>query len=251
MGRLEVFKEMNEAANSLGDRIRHASDLFEGYALGSGRGDNLVYLANALDHGKWEFSGIPVFMIYGTAGKCNEDSSPRYNHFASTVFPDTRYTSHELKKALDENPGDYDTTLGGIFVHKDAVNPILQKVVGSADAFEDRIKKYDGIDMLLLELGSDGYIKGVEAAADPSSGFHIHRKGDCYELRAGMGNIMKARQIAVVALGKQKSNGVYHFVNGNYKPDHSPNVLRTHPSLSLILDEEAASHLPRKTGSFG
>ena len=59
----------------------------------------------------------------------------------------------------------------------------------------------------------------------------------------GIGSIMKARKIILVATGKAKAQAVHDMVKGPVTPQCPASVLQLHPDVTVFVDEAAASML--------
>jgi glucosamine-6-phosphate deaminase len=59
----------------------------------------------------------------------------------------------------------------------------------------------------------------------------------------GIGTIMSARSIVLLASGRSKAEPVRGMVRGPITPRLPASVLQLHPDVIVILDEEAASLL--------
>jgi glucosamine-6-phosphate deaminase len=59
----------------------------------------------------------------------------------------------------------------------------------------------------------------------------------------GIGSIMKARKIVIIATGAAKAAAVKAMINGDVDPQCPASVLQLHPSVTVFLDEAAASLL--------
>jgi glucosamine-6-phosphate deaminase len=59
----------------------------------------------------------------------------------------------------------------------------------------------------------------------------------------GLGTIMEARHVVLVATGAQKAQAVRDFVEGPVAAICAASVLQFHPHASILLDEAAASSL--------
>jgi glucosamine-6-phosphate deaminase len=54
---------------------------------------------------------------------------------------------------------------------------------------------------------------------------------------------MKAKQILLIATGKDKAHAVNMMINDAISPRVPATILRTHPNVIVLLDKEAASEL--------
>ena len=62
-------------------------------------------------------------------------------------------------------------------------------------------------------------------------------------LTMGIGTIMRARSILVVASGADKAEAVRKTVNGPVTPEVPASILQLHPNVTIIGDEAALSGL--------
>ena len=59
----------------------------------------------------------------------------------------------------------------------------------------------------------------------------------------GIGEIMRAKKILMLASGKNKADAVFRMISGKVDESCPASVLQLHPSVTVILDKEAASKL--------
>ena len=59
----------------------------------------------------------------------------------------------------------------------------------------------------------------------------------------GIGTIMRAKRILLIASGKDKSAIVKEALFGPVRPQVPASILQLHPDVTVVLDEEAASCL--------
>lgn len=129
-------------------------------------------------------------------------------------------------------------------------------------AYEAAIEERGGIDLQLLGLGNNGHIGFNEPAPDFPVQTHIvdltqstidanarffESEGDVprQAITMGIGTIMKARGVVLVANGRGKADIVAKALFGPVTPDVPASVLQMHPNVTVVLDEEAASALPQ------
>jgi len=126
--------------------------------------------------------------------------------------------------------------------------------------YEEIIKAVGGIDLQLLGIGHDGHI-GFNEPAD-----HFAVTTQCVDLTdetieankrffaskddvprqaytMGIGTIMKARKVLLIANGKGKAEIVKKSFFGPVCPQVPASILQLHPDFTLVIDEEAASLL--------
>lgn len=59
----------------------------------------------------------------------------------------------------------------------------------------------------------------------------------------GIGSIMKARAILIIATGADKAQAVKDMIQGPVDPQCPASILQLHPHVTVMLDEPAASLL--------
>lgn len=130
-------------------------------------------------------------------------------------------------------------------------------------AYETSIARAGGIDLQLLGLGHNGHI-GFNEPADV-----FPKATNCVDLtestiRAnsrlfdsadevprqaytmGIGTIMRARKILVVAAGSDKAEIVRDAFTGDVTPRVPASILQFHPDVTVIVDAEAGALLPQE-----
>ena len=127
-------------------------------------------------------------------------------------------------------------------------------------AYEDKIKAAGGIDIQLLGIGSNGHIAFNEPAdafqrwshvvnlkestiADNSRFFDSVEDVPTQAVTMGIGSIMQAKRILIIALGEKKAKAIKQVINGNVTPECPASILQFHKDVTLMLDKGAASLL--------
>ncbi|MEP7116275.1 MAG: glucosamine-6-phosphate deaminase [Acidobacteriota bacterium] len=128
--------------------------------------------------------------------------------------------------------------------------------------YEQAIQRAGGIDLLLLGLGANGHIgfnePGPELQA-PTHPVSLHGStrlanadrfgGDPARvperaLTIGMGQVLRARHVVLMATGAAKEAAVAAMTSGPLTTGCPASWLQVHPDLTLVLDREAAAALP-------
>ena len=126
--------------------------------------------------------------------------------------------------------------------------------------YEDKIKAAGGIDLQILGIGRNGHIAFNEPAADFAPATHIveltestieankrfFASADDVPRRAltmGIGSIMKARSIVIIATGSDKAEAVRDMVKGPISPSCPASILQAHPDTVVMVDEAAGALL--------
>lgn len=127
-------------------------------------------------------------------------------------------------------------------------------------AYEEAIAAVGGTDLQLLGVGTDGHIGFNEPGSSFASRTRIKslieqtRRDNArffsgladvphHVLTQGLGTIMDARHVILVATGAQKAQAVREFVEGPVSAICPASVLQFHPHATVLLDEAAASAL--------
>jgi glucosamine-6-phosphate deaminase len=125
--------------------------------------------------------------------------------------------------------------------------------------YEEEIAEAGGIDLQILGIGANGHIGFNEPG--PSLMAHTHRatlkastrranaiffSGDVYAvpteaLSMGMGTILKARRLLLLATGKSKARALVGAVRGPLTTRLPASFLQLHPAVEIVCDEAAAA----------
>lgn len=131
---------------------------------------------------------------------------------------------------------------------------------GACREYEAAIADAGGIDLQLLGVGTDGHIGFNEPGSSLASRTRIKtlteqtRKDNArffgapdevpgHVLTQGLGTIMDARHVILIAFGGQKAQAVHDFVEGPVAAICPASVLQLHPHATILIDEAAASGL--------
>ncbi len=160
------------------------------------------------------------------------------------------------------------------FMHENLFNEIdiaeenIHLPVGdSADSsvecekYEEAMKNHQ-VDIQLLGVGSNGHIGFNEPGTAFESTTHIidlkektrednARFFDSIDevptqaITMGISTILRAKKILLIATGANKADAVYDMLKGEVSINCPASALRNHDDVVVILDEEAASKLPK------
>ena len=138
---------------------------------------------------------------------------------------------------------------------------------GNAQALTRECRRYDaaiqksgGVDLQLLGIGHNGHIGFNEPADNFGYGtqvvnltsstinankrfFESERDVPRQAISMGIGTIMAAREIMLLATGSDKADAIRKMVKGPVTPSLPASILRLHHKVTLLLDEAAASKL--------
>lgn len=151
-----------------------------------------------------------------------------------------------------------------LFSHKPFAQSFVPDGTNTDAAAETR--RYDAViaqhpvDLQLLGLGQNGHIGFNEPGTDPASTTHkvaltastieanarfFDNVNDVprYAYSMGIGSILQAKEILIVAYGADKADAVAAMIQGPVTPDVPASYLQNHQNVQVILDEAAASQL--------
>lgn len=127
--------------------------------------------------------------------------------------------------------------------------------------YESAIARAGGIDLQILGIGTNGHIGFNEPATGLQSNTHLARlkpetrrsNANLFDgrvsavpreaLSMGVGTILRARAVILMANGSRKADAVKATVEGPVTTRMPASLLQLHRHVELILDEAAASKL--------
>jgi glucosamine-6-phosphate deaminase len=129
--------------------------------------------------------------------------------------------------------------------------------------YEEKIKSYGGIDIQILGIGRNGHIGFNEPGSSLSSRTRVKTLAEetirdnarfftdeqevpRFCLTMGIGTVMEAKIIILLASGKGKSDAIKSCVEGAVTASVPASALQLHPRVKILVDEEASSLLTNK-----
>ncbi len=130
--------------------------------------------------------------------------------------------------------------------------------VAECERYENELSKIGGVDLQILGIGQNGHIAFNEpdenliavthltgltkSTIEANSRFfasedEVPKKA----LTMGMGSILKAKKIVILANGENKSKAVAELLNDNITTSNPATMLKVHPDVTLICDKAAFS----------
>ena len=126
--------------------------------------------------------------------------------------------------------------------------------------YERRIEECGGIDLQILGIGSDGHIAFNEPTSslrsrtrlktlskqtiDDNARFFDRRdEVPIYAITMGVGTILDARQLVLVASGAAKAGAIAQAVEGPVTSMVTASAIQLHQNATVIVDEDAATAL--------
>ncbi|MCI1636087.1 glucosamine-6-phosphate deaminase [Bifidobacterium sp.] len=168
-----------------------------------------------------------------------------------------------------EHPQSYRSTISRTVVEPLGLNPDNVHVPnGNLDTIKEAGAEYDaaiaqagGVDIQILGIGTDGHIGFNEPGSSLASGTRIKTlteqtridnarffEGDINKVPShcitqGIGTILRARHLVLLAFGAGKAEAVAETVEGGISAFCPASALQLHPHATVIVDDAAASRL--------
>lgn len=183
----------------------------------------------------------------------------------------TTFNLDEFVGLPPSHPGSYRRFMEEhLFAHADIRRERINFLRGEAgdlraecERYEEAIEAAGGIDVQILGLGTNGHIGFNEPAGALEARTHrvvlepeTRRNNAALfggdpdlvpreALSMGMGTILHARAIVLLATGKSKAACVERLLNGPITTRLPASFLQIHPAVEVVLDEPAAGNLIR------
>lgn len=168
-----------------------------------------------------------------------------------------------------EHPESYHSFMwNNFFKHIDILPENVNILNGNAEDlvkecadYEARIVEAGGIDLFMGGVGEDGHIAFNEPFSSLNSRTRVKTLtqdtiqvnsrffgGDVNlvpktALTVGVGTVLAAKKVLILATGPKKARAVRHGVEGSYNHQWTISALQVHPNGILICDEPAAGEL--------
>ena len=153
------------------------------------------------------------------------------------------------------------------FSHIDILPENINALDGSKEDMIQECQRYESlidanpIDIQILGIGMDGHIAYNEPGSPLDGACHVvdlHQESiessldygfDHIEdvptqgVTQGIGTIMKAKQLIMMAKGEKKADLVKRMIYGEVTSDFPSSIIQRHPNVIVCLDRSAASQL--------
>ena len=139
-------------------------------------------------------------------------------------------------------------------------NGLAEDLAAQCKEYDEKIKELGGIDVQLLGIGNNGHIAFNEPDTELSAGTHvISLTQNTIEANArffdniddvpktaitmGVGGIMKAKKIILIASGESKAEAIKGIFSGKITTENPASMLQMHRDAVVIVDKDAAKLL--------
>jgi glucosamine-6-phosphate deaminase len=133
-------------------------------------------------------------------------------------------------------------------------------ILTSGDAYEEAIVAAGGVDLQILGIGTTGHIGFNEPGSslasttrwktlteqtrrDNARFFDSIDDVPTHCITQGLGTIMRARHLVLLAFGEGKAQAIAEALEGPVSASHPGSAVQLHPHVTVIVDEPAASAL--------
>lgn len=227
------------AADAIESLLIRKPDAVLGLATGSSPLSIYDELVDRHAAGRLSFARARGFTLDEYVG-LPPDHPERYRHVIDTVFA----------SRVDFAPG----AVAG-------PDGLADDLPAACARYEEAIAAAGGIDVQILGIGTDGHIGFNEPGSSLASRTRIKTLtrqtrmdnarffgGDIdavptHCLTQGLGTIMGARHVVLVATGRSKAEAVHHLAEGAVTALWPASILQHHPHATVLVDDAAAQRL--------
>ncbi|GAY17768.1 glucosamine-6-phosphate deaminase [Mycobacterium sp. shizuoka-1] len=179
------------------------------------------------------------------------------------------FTLDEYVGLPADHPERYRNVIDSVFVSRVDFAPgavagpdgLAADIPAACAAYEQAIDAAGGIDLQILGIGTDGHIGFNEPGSSLASRTRIKTltrqtrvdnarffdddvdRVPTHCLTQGLGTIMAARHVILVATGRAKAEAVHHLVEGAVSAMWPATILQHHRHVTVLLDGSAARRL--------
>jgi glucosamine-6-phosphate deaminase len=246
-----------EAAKIVADRIRRKPNLVLGLATGSTPLGLYKELIRMHREEGLDFSKVVTFNLDEYIGLPPEHDQS-YHYFMWENF----------FKHININPANVHIPQGMFGDLKISQYETDPKVEAYCQWYEEQIKKFGGIDLQILGIGANGHIAFNEPGSslgsrtriktltektrqDNSRFFKSIDEVPKYAITMGIGTIMEAKEVILLASGENKADAIKAAVEGPITAMCPASMLQMHRKAIIILDKKAASKLSAEFIYYG
>jgi glucosamine-6-phosphate deaminase len=138
---------------------------------------------------------------------------------------------------------------------------------GFCSWYESKILEYGGIDLQILGIGANGHIAFNEPGSslgsrtriktlsektigDNARFFDSQEKVPRYAITMGVGTIMEAHKLLLVASGSSKAEAIQATVEGPIMAKYPATIVQLHQYATVLIDKAAAAKLEGSYSGF-
>ena len=138
-------------------------------------------------------------------------------------------------------------------------NALASDIQAECTAMDEYIKRHEGIDLMIVGIGSNGHIGFNEPGVNFDSYSHVVTLDETTQtvgqkyfreetslihgITLGLKHLLESRKAVLIANGEKKAEVIKETIEGNIDPRMPASIMRQHINGEIIIDEEAASLL--------
>jgi glucosamine-6-phosphate deaminase len=231
-----------QAAQLVASAIRKNPALVLGLATGGTMVSVYQHLARLHKEGSLDFSRAVTFNLDEYLGLPATHSQSFHYFMREHFFSHVNVNPRNIHIPDGTIPGNYDQYCA---------------------SYEEDIRKAGGIDLQILGIGRNGHIGfneptsslasrtrlkvlSQETMDDNAKSFAPGEEHPRCAITMGIGTILEARRIILLATGTAKAAAVAKSIEGPIASAVSASALQLHPEVTFIVDEQAASQLTQR-----
>lgn len=148
------------------------------------------------------------------------------------------------------------------------LNGMTKNYAKECELYENAIKGFGGIHLFLGGLGEDGHIAFNEPGSSLNSRTRVKTltsdtiqansrffdndisKVPTTALTVGVGTIMDAEEVMILATGPKKARALHHAIEGSINHMWPVSILQMHPHGIIVCDDEATNELKADTVKY-
>ena len=152
--------------------------------------------------------------------------------------------------------------------HINFLNGNAPDLQAECERYEEAIRSYEGIDLFVGGIGNDGHIAFNEPGSSLTSRTRIKTLAEetrvansrffdndittvpTYALTVGVGTVMDAREVLILASGRSKARALMHVVEEGLNHMWTVSAMQMHPRATILCDENATDELMVKTVKY-
>lgn len=229
-----------QAADIIIEQINSKPDSVLGFATGSSPIETYKKIIESYEKGEVSLKNITTFNLDEYCGLTHENENSYYYFMKDNLFG---------KTDVDFNKVNF-------------LSGTADDIGAECDAYQAAIAAAGGIDIQLLGIGANGHIGFNEPSDTFADGpfqvkltestitanrrfFEKEEDVPRYAVTMGIGDIMRAKKIVLIATGKAKAEAVRAMAEGEVTPECPASVLQNHPDAVIFIDEDSASLLSK------
>ena len=238
-----VMKDAAQIAEAvskiIADTIKAKPDCVLGLATGATPIPTYNALVDMYKNGEISFKDVKTFNLDEYCDLPRDDVNSYYTFMHENLFNKTDI-KEENTHVIDGNSADVEKT---------------------CKEFDEMIDNAGGVDVQILGIGNNAHIGFNEPADDFTEGtfkvaltestinankiYFTESEMPRYALTMGIGQIMKAKKIILIATGPKKAEAIKNTVEGGVTAQVPASILQKHNDAIIFVDEAASALLTK------